>query len=197
MTTYRGWAVTVRPADGLTDEMVERAVTCFKKLDGAFAVTEKLGKDRHLHAGLFFAKAVRKQQVIERMKLVQGECSPAELHVLKLGVKIMYSDDFFKKYLTKGDDTVVVYDDVPTDTDQYYPTKMEQMQAQQMWGKHDDVMELYWKRNSSLTLGRTLDFLRELWFSDRKLHAPENLGKQLNKAINLHEMLKAGMKDDV
>lgn len=187
--------MTVRPANGLTDEMIERAVTCFSKLDGAYAVTEKLGVERHLHAALFFAEAVRKTQVVERLKRVQGEMTDAELRVLQSGVKIMYNGDWMEKYLTKGDDTVVVWDTKPAEVEKYFPSEDETAKMKQRIGmSQTEVVAEYDKRNDVVTIGRVWDFLRDMWFREQMIRTPENEAKQLSAVKNLFAYLSLRAK---
>lgn len=193
MSTFRGWAVTIRPADGLTDEMVTRAMTCFAKLDGAYAVTEKLGHERHLHAALFFGTAVRKCQVLERAKVIQGEMSKAELHVLKMGIKIIYNDEFVT-YLKKGDDTVVLMDRLPAEVAAYYPSEESQAKAMASAGMGTEMLiSMYRKSQEDVTVGRVWDFMRDLWFEKRILHPPRSTVQQIDKVMNLFEMLRCDM----
>lgn len=180
---YRAWAVTIRPLDGLGDEMIDRFRTMADKLVGCYAVTEKTGVERHLHAGLFFAKGVRKSQVVERMKVVQGEMSDAEERVMKMGVKVMYNDAFIDEYLTKGDDTVVLVDDVPDERDEFYPSQEEQAKA--MAGSPVCRLELYRKAYDEVSLGRCLDFLRGLWFTERSVPPPRTEAMQFEEAKKL------------
>lgn len=196
MSTYRAWAVTIRPREGLTDDMVERCIACFMKpcIDGAYVVTEKLGVERHLHAAVYFAKGVRKGQVLSRCQTIQGELDPAELRVLKSGIKICYNDDFRKNYLTKGDDTEVIMDTAPTDASAYYPSPEEQQKAMASASMGTlTLIELYRKKHDVVTLGRVLDFLRTLWFEHRSVTPPVTLQLQMSRAVNLYEMIKNDM----
>lgn len=186
MSTFRGWAVTVRPRSGLTDEMISRAVKCFEKLDGAYAVTEKVGADRHLHAAMFLSTEVRKSQIVDRMKVVQGEMDDDELRVLKSGVKVLYNDEWYRSYLVKGDDTVVVYDKVPDDDVPYFPSQAQQLKAIGRSGNTPlSLVKMYTDSKRPVTLGNSLDFLRELWFQKRTAPPPKTEAMQFEEAKRL------------
>lgn len=178
--------MTVRPRSGLTDDMIKRAVTCFEKLDGAFAVTEKTGSERHLHAAMFLKKEVKKCQIVERMKVIQGEMDVDELRVLKSGVKVLYSDDWVKQYLDKQDSTVIVYDGLPDDMGSYYPDPESQAGAIGRNGNTPiGLTTLFQKSQRDVTLGNCLDFLRELWFVKRTQPPPRTETMQLEESKKL------------
>lgn len=178
--------MTVRPRSGLTDDMIKRAVSCFDKLDGAFAVTEKTGSERHLHAAMFLKNEVKKCQIVERMKVVQGQLDADELRVLKGGVKVLYSDDWVKQYLDKQDSTVIVYDRLPKETGSYYPDAESQAGAVGRAGAtSQSLTTLFTKSERDVTLGNCLDFLREIWFTQRSVPPPRTEGMQYEEAKKL------------
>lgn len=178
--------MTLRPRSGLTDDMVARAIKCFEKLDGAFAVTEKKGSARHLHAAMFLSTEVRKQQIVERMKVVQGDLDPDELRVLKSGVKVLYNSEWYGSYLVKGDDTVVIYDKVPDNDVEYFPSAASQLKAIGRSGNTPlSLLKMYAESKRPVTLGNAVDFLRELWFTKRTATPPKTEAMQYEEAKKL------------
>lgn len=178
--------MTLRPRSGLTDDMISRAIKCFEKLDGAFAVTEKTGTSRHLHAAMFLSTEVRKGQIVERMKVVQGEMDDDELRVLKSGVKVLYNAEWYGSYLVKGDDTVVIYDKVPDNDVQYFPSAASQLKAIGRSGNTPlSLVKMYAESKRPVTLGNSLDFLRELWFHDKTAPPPKTESMQFEEAKKL------------
>jgi len=119
--SYSTYAITIRPTDGITDEQISAVdVWLAKSCDHYVAITEKTGKDRHLHAALYLKKSTTRSNLNNRilaLKGLDGTLSANEKAVLRKGTRIMYNDDFAKNYLTKGDDTKPIGSDMPEDND--------------------------------------------------------------------------------
>lgn len=112
MSLYRGWAITIRPRNGLTDDQITRFLGWVdgprSGVIGCTAVTEMDGVCRHLHAAIYLSEGRRKDAVVRAMKRIQECIDPGEERVLGQGVKILYSPDFEQVYLTKNDDGFTV-----------------------------------------------------------------------------------------
>ena len=131
MSVYRAWAITIRPRNGISDERVSDYIDWIEKspkVAGSYGVCEKLAEERHLHLAVFFTEGRRKGDVNKQIERIfqRRVVEDGELKVLRSGTRIMYNDDFMKKYLDKNDDTEVVVNNVPPDTQEYYPTDEEQ-----------------------------------------------------------------------
>lgn len=131
MNVYRAWAITIRPRNGICDERVSDYIDWIEKspkIAGAYGVCEKLAEERHLHLAVFFSEGRRKGDVNKQVERIfqRRSVEDGEIKVLRSGTRIMYNDDFVKKYLDKNDDTQVVINAVPSDTIEYYPTAEEQ-----------------------------------------------------------------------
>lgn len=144
-TTYRAWAFTVRPRNGISDERIKDFVDWMEKSDKiecAYAITEKLAEERHLHAILFFNKdnGRRKGDINKQLERIfqKRDVEDGELKVLRMGTRIVYNSDYLENYLDKDDNTVEVCDkmenydpgiDVEGDGNfccPYFPTQAEQ-----------------------------------------------------------------------
>lgn len=108
MSLYRGYAVTIRPRDGIGDGQITSFLAWVNGprsgVLGCTAVTEGEHECRHLHAAIYFAEPRRKDAVVRAMRMIQGCTDKAEERVLAQGVKILYSPDFEEVYLTKNED---------------------------------------------------------------------------------------------
>ena len=129
--SYRAWAITIRPRNGICDDRVSDYIDWIEKsqkIVGAYGVLEKCAEERHLHLALFFEEARRKGDVNKQIERIFSRrvVEVGELKVLRLGTRILYSDDFIQKYLDKDDDTQVVINCVPPNTAEYYPSQEEQ-----------------------------------------------------------------------
>jgi hypothetical protein len=128
---YRTYAITFRPTDGITDEQIDVLDRWMQKAcDYYAAITEKTGKERHLHAALFLTKSTTRSNLHNRIfaiKGIDGTLTSVEKSVFRRGTKIMYNSDFMEGYMTKGDDTAVISMQIPDDDrsvlDAYFPEK--------------------------------------------------------------------------
>jgi len=128
---YRTYAITFRPTDGITDEQIDALDRWMQKTcDYYTAITEKTGRERHLHAALFLNKATTRSNLHNRIfaiKGIDGTLTSVEKSVFRRGTKIMYNCDFMEGYMAKGDDTVVIAAQLPEDdpsvVDAYFPEK--------------------------------------------------------------------------
>lgn len=127
---FRSWTITFRPTDGVTDAQIEALQGWLDKADWHYAVTHKSGKERHVHAAIFFPKATNKSNLATRILGIKGICgtlSGPEQKVFRNGIKIMYNGNFIENYMLTHDDPVVIGDDLPMSMDRfeimnsYYP----------------------------------------------------------------------------
>lgn len=143
--------------------MIEKTISCFEKLNDAFAVTEKKNPKRHLHAAIFLKNEIKKSQIIKQLKKIQGPMDDAELRVLKTGVKVLYSDDWANQYLAKQDDTVIIYDHLPEHTDPYYPSKESQEKTIRRNGNTiENLIKIFKTSSRPPTLNNYINFIQNL-----------------------------------
>lgn len=194
---YRGFAITVRPADGITDEQI-RAVTklIIGKCDYYVIVTEKTGSERHLHAGLFLKKPTKKATINVRLRELKcfKSLSNTERYVMNSGTKIMYNRDFIDEYLTKDDDTQIIdMNAPPEDCSEYFPTEEEQTRAQSLSrinkAKNSKLQELeeLWKEHREATTCTSLqaqDFLADMMFNKRLIKGYRDM-RELNSTATM------------
>lgn len=135
--SYRSWAITFRPSDGVTDEHIDALDRWMNKVcQYHFAVTEKTGTARHVHAALFLEKSTTKSNLNHRIlsiKGIEGTLTSVEQSVFRNGTKIMYNDDWINNYLDsandfalKDDDSVLISRKMPDNIEvfqAYYPEK--------------------------------------------------------------------------
>lgn len=124
--SYRSYAITVRPRDGITDDQVALVSKWVKKNCEYYRlITEKTGSERHIHAGLILREARPRSNILQRLLQLFKELTPSEKNVLRSGLKIMYNWDFVNSYLDKDDDTVVVLENLPESghMESFFPAK--------------------------------------------------------------------------
>ena len=118
---YRSYAFTLRPRNGVTpDGNTEKKLIKYIEKNQGFLVSEMEGEARHLHGQLFFPNGKRKYDLavilIKIQQLDLGvELDKSEQRVLKGGIKIAYSDDFFTDYTNKPDSNLII-ENMPNDS---------------------------------------------------------------------------------
>lgn len=152
----RSFAVTIRPAGGITDEQIDRFVKFVKKhCEYYFIVTEKDDVSRHIHSGLFLKKSSTSSNLCTQLLRLYKDFSHEEKAVMRGGVKFMYNGDFITNYMDKDDDTVVIERCLPEKAtmDSYFsevpapkkkgPTAADPFYAnlESLWWKHKRPIE--------------------------------------------------------
>ncbi|AXH75927.1 MAG: putative replicase [Circoviridae sp.] len=131
----KSFALTIRPLNGFTAETEKRVLAWLQRQDHGIAVIEMDGTPgRHLHAQIWSKSSKTKSSVktsLQRIcKATIPGWDPCQERVLNQGVKFAYNDDFYQEYLLDNDDKPdpvnIIYDDIPGDRTEFYPTKEQQ-----------------------------------------------------------------------
>ncbi|AXQ65523.1 MAG: hypothetical protein [Circular genetic element sp.] len=133
-TEFRSFAFTIRPLGGVQEDSdLEQSVTKLVAKYKGYVCYEKEDHERHLHGQIYFEKPKRKHDFNTQLNTIctrtVKEWSLEQRHVLHEGTVIAYNDDFYLNYCNKPD-TVFLYQDLPVDTSQYYPSEEEQLAVQ-------------------------------------------------------------------
>ena len=130
---FRSFCITIRPRDGIKDNLVAKITSWLKKQQHAVAVLEMENEARHLHAQIWSDNERHKNDITKQMKrfceaLVE-DWDNAQTKVLRGGVKVAYSD-WYLEYLLDNDDKEyndrVLVNNPPDKTERFYPTEEEQ-----------------------------------------------------------------------
>jgi len=126
MSKVKTFAITFRPRGGISDSQISSFVAWAKKKTQFHSIiTEKLGEQRHLHAALWLEKAVANGNMGVTLCRLFKDLDPEEKAVFKSGIKVMYNSDWLTNYLSKGDDTVEISNNLPIEgpgyLESYYP----------------------------------------------------------------------------
>lgn len=131
--SYRSWCITIRPRDGIKEDLVEKVKKWLNRQSYSFAVLEKEGHERHLHAQVWFDEARARGDVCKQVQRIVEPCildwDTAQKKVLRQGVKIAYSD-WYLDYLAENElkeevPNIIVNNPPPCSLD-YYPSEEEQ-----------------------------------------------------------------------
>jgi len=127
---YRSYAFTIRPLSGVTpDSDFEKGVINMVRKYKGFVAAEMEDGNRHLHGQIFFEKPKRKHDFNEMMNTIAKRsltdwCYDQQ-RVMYAGTEIAYNDGWLLDYTNKPD-SLMLYMEIPPDTQNYYPTEEEQ-----------------------------------------------------------------------
>lgn len=186
---YGAFGFTIRQKGGNTERTNEEFRKWVESKKGGFCVLEGEGESLHMHGGVYLENRTSKsnfnlqlQRIFERVKKDEDS-----IKVQRGGTRIMYNKDFRETYLQK-DDSRFIYENIPEDEDEYYPSEDEQNAAK---CKNVDSVaseyELYIRENHDWVFGETTcenhrhivaSVLGEIWYKERKFKAPKEKRKQ-------------------
>ena len=153
---YRTFAFLWRPRNGADSVSHDNSVLEWirKRSTHYHVVAEKKGSERHLHACLYLKTEVTRSNFSLTLVRLgkQHDLDLEELTVLRKGVRIMYSNDFITKYLTKDADSEVIGSCLPevATLEAFYPPKV--VEAKTKKPRHS---LFYWE-------------LEKLWYEHRR-----------------------------
>lgn len=187
---FKSYAFTVRPRNGLSEELECRITSWLKKQDYAFAVTEMSAEAKHLHGQIFCNEPRVKGAVQLSLERIQEkydpDWDPASKKVLRRGVRIAYNGDFIEEYLNK-EDSSVIYNSPPEEESSYYPSEEEQTKVKELSNAVDKrlhtISNLYrdWKSKNKdiakviLREQRISMFLYDSWYISKTIPTLSNI----------------------
>lgn len=205
--SYQSYAVTLRPRGGVTDTQVEYFdLWASKTCDYHVIVTEKLDKERHIHAALFLKACTTRSNLNNRILSIKDiNLDATEKKVLRQGTRIMYNDDFFDKYMDKEDDTQVISENLPDDREvlqAYYPEVGDKRASKEFKGSVWYLnCEKLWYEYEGYPFTVHLDyrhvscFLHQLMFVDRKIEVIDDPRKLAAKTAALLKFIECTTRD--
>lgn len=152
--SYKSYAITIRPRNGLHNDLDDAVVKWITKYPFYRYVYEKEGEARHLHAQIWLANPIQIDSVRKAYYRLANEHDPdfsaAAKRVACNGIKIAYNE--WLEYLTKENIPIQkLPTNPPPSHESWYPSKEEQEKAQRSVDRNADA---YFHR------------LRELWLED-------------------------------
>lgn len=178
MDKVKSYALTFRPRDGVTDDQLKTFVKYVKKVSEFYhVVTEKNMAERHIHAGLILKKAMKRSNVVTQLLRMFPELSIAEKSVFRQGIKIMYNEDFIRRYCDKDDDTVVIESHLPEAgcMESYFPPKpalrdpTEKKKCSLYYHELERLWHEYVPPHTELNTINARKFLSKMMYSERCL----------------------------
>ncbi len=132
---FKSFCITVRPKNGLSDDLLEALIKRVKKYDYGFICTEKEEECKHAHIQIWLNEAVPKGTIATAFQRIQSKSDPdwseASNKVLRQGIKIAYNDwylDYCELNELKIDEDIsrILYSNPPCITLNYYASEVEQ-----------------------------------------------------------------------
>ena len=209
---FRSFAITVRPLNGITDETINAYAKWFEKLDYAFAVTEKEGHERHLHAQIWTDVAKAKGDITKQVERICvrtiSDWTQAQKKVLRGGIKIAYSDwylDYLAENDLKIDDPNIIYSKTPDNTYSFYPTEEEQDKVKTISNAVDPrftdlefkCLEYLDKHSLPINLKTTARFLCDAMFNSRTIKVMMHQRDRCSLATSLYAFISKSNDTDL
>lgn len=125
---FRSFCFTHRPKNGVEagGPLETRIIKWCQKQPHYFLCAEKEDEARHLHGQVWLDVPREKGAITKTFQRIYQdlEHTPAEIKVMKMGVKIAYDCNFVENYLSKEDN--ILLNDPPANEADYYPSQYEQ-----------------------------------------------------------------------
>ena len=205
MTTFRSFALTIRPRDGISDDTIAGLSKWLSKLDFAVAVLEKEGIERHLHAQIWTNQPKAKGDIIKQCERICIRTIPdfqndgAAKKVLRGGIKIAYSD-WYLDYLCENDlkeEPNIIIESPPTNTYDYYPTEEEQEAVQRVTNAVDPrftdlevkALQFFEKRSLGCNKKNVATFLADAMFVSRTIKVLMHQRDRVSLALSLYAFM--------
>lgn len=193
----KSFGITFRPRLGLSPDSEERLLKWLKKQPYGQMCIEKAGVERHAHIQVWsddFMKRDSIQKAMNRIltETVEFEDSEDKRKQLKHAIKVkMCYNDWLRSYCEdnrdKNDDSPVdsVFDSLPVDTTDYYPSQDEQEFIQAQANAVDNYMfkleQKFLETELDPSKENIAEFLSDMMFNKREL---QTMRKQIDR-INL------------
>jgi len=173
---FSTYAFTFRPRGGVTDAHIASLVKYIKKVGTYyFIITEKLDDERHVHSAFLLKKPTYRSCLSVSLGRLFKDLDKDEIRVMYKGLKILYSDDFLKEYMNKGDHTVVIERNLPENGSlcSYYPSKDPPPPTGRSYQLHTEMkrLESLWNEyvppHVEKTTPHARDFLFRMMYTER------------------------------
>lgn len=186
--TYRSYCFTVNPSQGVTPEM-ESALIKFCNSTyfiGSQMVIEKDGPARHAHIQTWTSEPKVKGDINNKLErvlkpfILTDNDYKAQIRVLRNGTKIAYNN-WINTYclendIKENDISILVVDNRPSDSEDYYPSEEEQNKCKRQANAVDQrlqklelMFEEWWDQDTPISHCLIAAFLCDLSFRSRQI----------------------------
>jgi len=174
MAVHRAFAFTLRPRLGFQPEYDSQIEKFLEKFEGAKCVAEKTGLERHIHGQVFLDVGSTTGNFRNKLQRVFPPNQDNWNRRVAYNVRIAYNDSYIEEYMEK-DNPEILFDHVPGDTKQYYPSEEEQQRAQKTANAKDPqlnhIEDLWWLEHvrSPLNVQEVNDWMFDQMFNARTI----------------------------
>lgn len=172
MQKFKTFAFTLRPRDGVTDKQIQKLNKYIRnKCEYWHVITEKTDDERHVHAALVMKEPTTRSNISTYLSRMYKDLEDDEHKVMLSGLKIMYNEDFIRKYMDKDDDTVVVDSNLPEEgfLESYFPPKPKEegVKAKRQLAYHQYMKELeaLWREHQPVHVEVNTENVRDFLFN--------------------------------
>jgi len=201
---YKAFAYTIRPKDGVKpDGIIESKLIKYIKKYHGFIVAEKEGISRHLHGVIYYEKGKRKRDFFLILAKFQQDEQGTELdyneeRVLKGGIRIAYNDDFYTEYTNKPD-SILILENLPDNTKEYYPSEEEQekvkRQSKAVDKTYNHLLDLWKESKRELSENAVKVFMYEMMYVQKTIKVIEDRKKFNQRCISLYHYINGEIND--
>lgn len=203
MKKYKSYAVTLSTVEDIENELQSRIVKWLKKQDYSYGVIEhdKQGV-RHAHFQVWYDEAGREKGTITKpLKKIIEQYAPLSKPHIAIKVKIAYNDDWLTEYLQK-DIIELLIDNVPTGTDQYYPSLEEQEKVKNQSNAVDQRFHRYavdfdewWTKPEEVAINKqdVARFILDMMFRKKKYPVIIDKKNRVNLVTSLYMYINSSI----
>lgn len=189
---YKAFAFTIRPKQGLTENLKLEFLDWIKNKDGGFAVLEGEGESLHMHGGIFLEVETTKSNFNMQLQrhFEKHKRDEDSIKVQRGGTRILYDMNFLNNYLNKQDSRTI-YQAIPDNVDDYFPSQEEQECAKNkcvdsVLAEYDLLIRENYKWENFGDVHEHFDeWLYDLWFRKKLVKAPREKKKKRELSDNL------------
>ena len=203
MKKYKSFAVTISTVEDIQDKLQERIVKYLKKQDYAYGVIEHDSQGvRHAHFQLWYEGEGREKGTLRKPlnKIIEQYAPLSKTHIA-IKIKIAYNDDWLTEYLQK-DIIEKLIDNVPTGTDNYYPSEEEQEKVKnqanavdQRFHRYKIDFEEWWNKPDEVAINKSdvARFILDMMFREKKYPVIIDKKNRVNIVTSLYMYINSSI----
>lgn len=196
MNKYKSYAVTISTVEDVENELQKRLVKWLKKQDFAYGVIEHDSQGvRHAHFQVWYNEEGREKGTIKKpLKNIIEKYAPLSKPHIAIKIKIAYNDDWLEEYLQK-DIIELLIDNVPSGTDEFYPSQEEQEKVKNQSNAVDQRFHRYkvdfkewWDKPAEVPINKSdvARFLSDMMFRSKKYPVIIDKKNRVNISTSLY-----------
>lgn len=203
----KSFGFTIRPKIGVekNSELESKILKAIQKFDYYHCVAEKSGTERHLHFQLWCDEEKRKGDIKKTFTRICAKHEWWDVNHKKFCIEDRYCyNDWYDEYLDQdnpdkvSDEYELLLDNIPADTDNYYPADIEQekwkAKANAVDKTFHHLKELWdnWSDDKPESLLEVVEFFNDMMFKSKKIQVIEDKKRRCQRCECLYWYLIGG-----